>query len=129
MSNIYCSQCGSKHAVGAKFCSSCGNQLSSLAQKPYAQNNLNKRNILRSEDVDDDGLPTTFVKPSRLSYDIEIGGNNKFKGEDIFKAPPAASEDKTRLKLNSYKKLSKEELLSQSLKECAPRQIQDIDEG
>jgi hypothetical protein len=128
MSNIYCSQCGSKHSIGAKFCSSCGNQLSSLAQKSHSQNVLQKRSSFRNEDTDEDGLPTSFVRPSRLAYEIDAGPTNKYRGEDIFKAPQSSEQERGRPKLNNYKKLSKEELLSQSLKECAPRQIQDIDE-
>lgn len=129
MSNIYCSQCGCKHVVGAKFCSSCGNPLSVLHART-SNNVLSPKNARQNieTNVDEDGIPTTFRKPSRLSYEIENPVNSKFKAEDIFKSQPSNSEDKKRLKLNTYKKLSKEELLNQSLKECAPRQIQDIDE-
>ena len=71
---MYCSECGSKNGVGAKFCSSCGNPLASLIQK-----NQPKKLVPTPSraDVDDDGLPTSVVKPKRLEYEIEKSEKNK----------------------------------------------------
>jgi hypothetical protein len=133
MSNIYCSNCGTKHILGSKFCTSCGNSLGSFSNinKPVLQQNLS-RNIAKvsSREVDEDGIPTTFVKPSRLSYEIEKPAGNKYSAKDLFNSAPTDPSERISSRGNSsYKRLTKEELLSQSLKECSSRKPQDIDES
>jgi hypothetical protein len=132
MSNIYCSSCGSKHIVGAKFCSNCGNSLGGFANisKPSLQNISSKTNniVTVNVDEDDDGIPTSFRKPSKLHYEIEKP-NNKFFAKDLFNSSPLSDTDKTPRRRVNYQKLSKEEFLRQSLKECSSRRIQDIDEA
>jgi len=133
MSNIYCSNCGTKHILGSKFCTNCGNSLGALSNmnKPVLQQSLS-RNIsnVSSREVDEDGIPTVFVKPSRLSYEIEKPVGNKYSAKDLFNSPPVDPSERISSRGNSnYKKLTKEELLSQSLKECSSRQTQDIDES
>ena len=135
MSNIYCSNCGTKHILGSKFCTSCGNSLGSFSNinKPVLKQNANApRNIsnIPSREVDEDGIPTVFVKPSRLSYEIEKPAGNKYSAKDLFNSPPVDPSERISSRGNSnYRKLTKEELLSQSLKECSSRQTQDIDES
>ena len=134
MSNIYCSNCGTKHILGSKFCISCGNSLGGFnnVNKPTLQNTIQKRNISRAQtsEVDEDGIPTTFVRPSKLSYEIEKPAGNKYSGKDLFNARPVDPSEKVISRPNSnYRRLSKEEFLSQSLKECSSRPIQDIDES
>jgi hypothetical protein len=134
MSNIYCSNCGSKHVLGSKFCTSCGNSLGGFnnVNKPTLQNPIQKRNISRAQtsEVDEDGIPTTFVRPSKLSYEIEKPAGNKYSGKDLFNAAPVDLSERVVSRPNSnYRRLSKEEFLSQSLKECSSRPIQDIDES
>lgn len=134
MSNIYCSNCGTKHVLGSKFCTSCGNSLGGFnnVNKPTLQNSIQKRNISRAQtsEVDEDGIPTTFVRPSKLSYEIEKPAGNKYSGKDLFNARPVDPSEKVISRPNSnYRRLSKEEFLSQSLKECSSRPIQDIDES
>ena len=134
MSNIYCSNCGTKHIIGSKFCTNCGNSLGGFnnVNKPSLQNSIQARNASRNQvsDVDEDGLPTTFVRPSKLSYEIERPAGNKYSGKDLFTAPPVDPSERIGARPNSnYRKLSKEEFLAQSLKECSSRPIQDIDES
>lgn len=135
MSNIYCSNCGTKHILGSKFCTSCGNSLGSFSNinKPVLKQNANApRNISNtpSREVDEDGIPTVFVKPSKLSYEIEKSAGNKYSAKDLFNSPPIDPSERISSSRNSnYRKLTKEELLSQSLKECSSRQTQDIDES
>ena len=134
MSNIYCSSCGTKHAQGSKFCINCGVSLGGFANisKSTLQNPLQSRSISRKQntEVDEDGIPTVFVRPSKLSYEIEKPAGNKYLGKDLFNAPPVDPSERINSRPNSnYKKLSKEEFLSQSLKECSSRPIQDIDES
>lgn len=119
MNVIYCSQCGSKHAVGSKFCSGCGNALTSLT--PPKQRIQNPQ----VEIVDDS---SSFARPSRLAYEIQKDGNNIFKGEDIFKSSPVDSQDRLNRPVSEVSDLSQEQYLTESLKECAPRNMQDIDE-
>ena len=119
MSVIFCSQCGSKHSVGSKFCSSCGNALAVLNQ-PRRQVQNPQVEIVNDE--------SHFNKPSRLSYEIQNGGNSVFKGEELFKASPVSEEDRINRDPASVKNMTKEEYLSESLKECAPRGMRDIDE-
>ena len=133
MSNIYCSNCGTKHILGSKFCTNCGNSLGALSNinKPVLQQSLS-RNIsnVSSREVDEDGIPTVFVKPSKLSYEIEKPAGNKYSAKDLFNSPPVDPSERISSRGNSnYRKLTKEELLSQSLKECSSRQTQDIDES
>ena len=133
MSNIYCSNCGTKHILGSKFCTNCGNSLGTFSNinKPVLQQSLS-RNIsnVSSREVDEDGIPTTFVKPSRLSYEIEKPAGNKYSAKDLFNSAPTDPNERISSRGNSnYKRLTKEELLSQSLKECSSRKSQDIDES
>ena len=134
MSNVYCSNCGTKHILGSKFCTNCGNSLGGFANiaKPSIQQQLSSRNISRnqSSDVDEDGIPTVFVRPSKLHYEIEKPAGNKYSGKELFTAPPVDPNERISIRSNSnYRKLSKEEFLAQSLKECSSRSIQDIDES
>ena len=59
MSNIFCSQCGAKHPAGSRFCSACGNALSSFT--PPRQQNQHVE-IHHDE-------PSSFRKPKNLSYE------------------------------------------------------------
>ena len=133
MSSIYCSNCGTKHILGSKFCTNCGNSLGGFSNinKSVLQQNVS-RNIsnVPSREVDEDGIPTTFVKPSRLSYEIEKPAGNKYSAKDLFNSAPIDPSERISSRGNSnYRRLTKEELLSQSLKECSSRQPQDIDES
>ena len=133
MSNVYCSSCGTKHILGSKFCTNCGNSLGTFSNmnKPVLQQSLS-RNIsnVSSREVDEDGIPTTFIKPSRLSYEIEKPAGNKYSAKDLFNSAPTDPNERISSRGNSnYKRLTKEELLSQSLKECSSRKSQDIDES
>ena len=133
MSNVYCSQCGSKHTTGAKFCSYCGTPLSGFAVKPTIQApaTINRQQIVREveKEYDEEGIPTSFVKPQKLHYEIEKNISNKYNGKELFTAPPTEASDKRQINVpNNYRRLSKEELLSQSMKECSSRSAQSIDE-
>lgn len=134
MSNIYCSSCGTKHVFGSKFCTNCGNSLGgfqnvnkqSIQQSPILKNNTRQQSV----ETDEDGIPTTFVKPSRLAYEIEKPLGNKYSAKDLFNSTPVDPSERTYSRPSSnYRKLSKEELLAQSLRECSSRQSQDIDES
>ena len=133
MSNIYCSNCGTKHVLGSKFCTSCGNSLGSFSNinKQILQQSLSRNTSnVSSREVDEDGIPTTFVKPSRLSYEIEKPAGNKYSAKDLFNSVPTDPSERISSRGNSsYKRLTKEELLSQSLKECSSRKSQEIDES
>lgn len=132
MGTIYCSNCGSKHILGAKFCTNCGNQLGGYANinKSSSQNQVSKNKIITNNqiDYDDEGIPTSFRKPSKLHYEIEKP-NNKYSAKDLFNALPINDSEKTPRRTLNSKKLTKEEFLAQSLKECSSRGIQDIDES
>jgi len=134
MGNIYCSSCGTKHLLGSKFCTNCGNSLGGFSNvnstKPQLQSKIINRNAptQKFDEVDEDGIPTTFRRPSKLDYEIEKP-RNKFTGQELFNAPPVDPSEKITRRNINYRKLSKEEFLSQSLKECSSRPIQDIDES
>ena len=105
MSNIYCSNCGTKHILGSKFCTNCGNSLGALSNinKPVLQQSLS-RNIsnVSSREVDEDGIPTVFVKPSRLSYEIEKPAGNKYSAKDLFNSPPVDPSERISSRGNSF---------------------------
>ena len=58
MSIIYCSQCGAKSGAGSKFCSSCGNALSSFAPQKKVIQEINPQ-------IESEG--DSFRRPSRLA--------------------------------------------------------------
>ena len=134
MSNVYCSNCGTKHLIGSKFCTNCGNSLGGFTN---INTNLKTasaplRNINRQDtrDVDEDGIPTTFVKPSRLAYEIEKPAGNKYSAKDLFNSAPIDPSERSISRPSAnYRKLTKDELLSQSLKECSSRPPQDVNES
>ena len=119
MSNIFCSQCGSKHSLASKFCSSCGASLSSFNKSSTIQ---------RVEPVEVQTNEDTFIKPQRLAYEIENNQNSVYKGEDLFKSAPVKESDRLSRPVGDTKQMTKEEYLAESLRECATRGIQDINE-
>lgn len=126
MSNIYCTSCGTKNVLGAKFCFNCGNQIGSQAlmnNSKMIRQAPSKRNV----EYDEEGIPTTFVKPQKLNYEIEKS-KNRFSVSEILSVPP--SPDHIMPKGDPNIKIpSKEEFLKQSLSECrSTRNPQDIDE-
>lgn len=126
MSNIYCTSCGTKNVLGAKFCFNCGNQIGSQAlmnNSKMIRQAPSKRNV----EYDEEGIPTTFVKPQKLNYEIEKT-NNKFSVSQILSVPP--SPDHVMPKGDPNITIpSKEEFLRQSLLECkSTRNPKDIDE-
>jgi hypothetical protein len=128
MSNIYCSQCGSKHVVGSKFCSSCGSKLGGFNNFETPQR-VAAQPVIRKPDLDEEGIPTSFVKPARLAYEIEkYHANQKFSVSEVLSSPP--SNDRITQSLPSdFKVPTKEEYLKMSLKECSStRTPSDIDE-
>lgn len=123
MSNVYCSNCGTKHMLGAKFCSACGSPMSSLAQRVAPQ--MTRPSV--KNDYDEDGIPTTFVRPQKLAYEIEKS-KNKFSVSEIISVPP--SEDRIRTDIDpNFRIPTKEEFLKQSMSECRSMRVpKDIDE-
>ncbi len=120
MSSIYCSQCGSKHQAGAKFCSSCGNALSALSRQVNQVNQIADVEVQTEE---------SFRRPKGLAYEIDRGGNNVYKAEDIFNSNPVDEGSKIKRPIGQQTKMSEQELLSESLKECAPvKNIKEINE-
>ena len=96
--------------------------------KPSTRRAKNKNIINNENDYDDEGIPTSFRKPSKLHYEIEKP-NNKYSAKDLFNALPINDSEKTPRRTLNSRKLTKEEFLAQSLKECSSRGIQDIDES
>jgi len=126
MSNIYCTNCGTKNVLGAKFCFNCGVQIGAQAlmnNRSRFQQAPSKKNV----EYDEEGIPTTFIKPQKLSYEIEKS-KNKFSVSEILSVPP--SPDHVMPKGDPNMRIpSKEEFLKQSLSECrSTRNPQDIDE-
>ena len=127
MSNVYCSNCGSKHLLGAKFCSSCGNPMASIAQRATVQSNTLRSPKRPQADYDEDGIPTTFIRPAKLSYEIEKS-KNKYSVSEIISVPPSQDRISTQLDPN-FKIPTQEEYLRQSMNECrSMRTPKDIDE-
>lgn len=126
MSNIYCSACGTKHMLGAKFCTACGNAMSATAQRQSIPSiRQQKQSVM--PDYDEDGIPTTFVRPQKLSYEIEKT-KNKYSVSEIISVPPSNERIQTQVDPN-YKVPSKEEYLRQSINECRSMKTpKDIDE-
>lgn len=122
MTHVYCSSCGCKHVLGAKFCSSCGSSMVAGAEV--------KRKVsapTKQSDVDEDGIPLSFTRPQKIEYDIVDRSQNKFSVADVISQAPATNREPRARVLS--KKMSKEEYLAQSLKECAQsKNFQDVNE-
>jgi len=133
MSAIYCSQCGTKHGIGSKFCTNCGNSLggfvNAVRQNTHVQIPQKNTLSINNSNLDEDGIPTTFVKPSKLSYEIERSNTNKYSAKELLTAAPLQeSEKRGSARVSNYKKLTREEFMAQSIKECSSRSVNDIDE-
>lgn len=120
MSQVFCTNCGSKHSIGVKFCSSCGNPMSSVVRQNIPSPPINPQ--ANQEDVSE------FRRPSRLAYEIQNNQTSIYKGEELFNSQPVEEADRLRRDVGQVKKVTREEYLKESLRECAPRGIQDIDE-
>lgn len=124
MSHIFCSSCGSKHAIGARFCSGCGNAMGAFHKPASAQ----PRRSTEPSNVDEDGLPTVVVRPQKLEYEIVDKTKNRYSVSEVINQSPSIDRE-PRQKVN-VKKMTKEEYLCQSLKECAQsRDFKDINES
>ena len=121
MANIYCQSCGSKHNLGAKFCSSCGESFGQKVAKAQAS----PSQIARMDELDEDGIPNHVVIPDRLSYTIEKQNTKQTIAEALSRAPVDAGKD---IKIDGYKKPSVKDFANESMKECGPKQSQEIDE-
>lgn len=125
MGNIYCTSCGTKNNLGAKFCFNCGNQIGAAALS-HNQQQIRKPTT-RLAEYDEDGIPTTFIKPSSLSYEIEKS-KSKYSVSEIISVPPSTDRFNSNVS-SDFKIPSREEYLKQSLSECRPsRNPKDIDE-
>ncbi len=121
--NIYCQKCGSKHQLGAKFCSSCGNSLT--GGQPAAQKRTTS--VSNSAADDEDDPPENLVIPSKLDYTIIQENKNRFTVAEALSRPP--SEETNRdVRIPNRKKLSLKEFEQQSMKECGRSATTEIDE-
>ncbi len=117
MASIFCPECGAKVAYTLnkpKFCQTCGQKFGDMSSSASTEN---------EEEVTEE-IPTI----GGLDYTIEMEDNNITLG-DLFHSPINPDEvhkDPSRVK--DYKKQTKEELLSQSMAECAPRQQPKVTE-
>lgn len=122
MAHIYCQECGAKHNLGAKFCSSCGTPLNGEKKKVLPKQE--DRQINASINEEQEYVPDI----SKLEYEIVYPDKNKFKVEEIINTPP--SNDRPQRSTAKIEKLTKEQYLAESLKSCAPtREYKDVDES
>tara|TARA_R110000751_G_scaffold233856_2_gene334735 strand:+ start:1275 stop:1643 length:369 start_codon:yes stop_codon:yes gene_type:complete len=112
MANVFCSECGAKAAYTLnkpKFCQTCGEKFeigSTLVSAANEEESLER-----------------VPELGKLDYSIEMEGNNQITLGSLFDNPMAPSAvDKGATSIAGYKAQTKEELLSRSLAECAPRQ-------
>lgn len=121
MNTLFCSQCGSKSSNGARFCFSCGSALTVLAANKTSTNHIPKNDSVESASDE------VFNKPYKLDYEIQKDGNNIYKAEDIVKSTPVEEKDRFKRPSQKTKSVTKEELLAQSLKECASSKMNVIE--
>ena len=117
MASIFCPDCGARALYTLskpKFCQSCGEKFSGV--KATASTD--------PEEEKEEGVPII----EKLDYSIDMESNKVNLGE-LFNNPLNPNEIEERSSsAKEYKKLTKEELLSKSMAECAPRQEPRISE-
>jgi len=89
MNNVYCSSCGTKHLVGARFCSNCGSPLRALDRA--SQSRVINAPVTR----DEDGEPTVIVRPDKLEYELEGDNRNRFSVDEVISRAPATRSNST----------------------------------
>lgn len=127
MSNVYCSNCGTKHLTGAKFCSSCGNKISIYAKAKIGGSSAMKT---RHSDAENDECetPDTFVRPAKLEYEIE-NSTNRYSVKEVISRPPSKNEFRDASPSKSEVFSSKEDYLKYSMKQCSSsKNLTDVDE-
>ena len=117
MASIFCPECGAKAAYTLnkpKFCQTCGEK-------------FEVGSIVASEVHEEEGLED-IPALNKLDYSIEMEHGKMTLGS-LFESPMAPSSvDKNPASIKGHKTQTKEEFLSQSLAECAPRQQPAITE-
>jgi hypothetical protein len=117
MASIFCPECGAKAAYTLnkpKFCQTCGEK--------FEVGSLVASEVHEEEALED--IPAL----NKLDYSIEMERGETTLGS-LFENPMAPSSvGKASPSIKGYKTQTKEEFLSQSLAECAPRQRPAISE-
>ena len=121
MNKIFCVSCGFKilyEVKKPKFCSSCGTNV----------NSLNASTETRESDEPESDLPKVDINKLKSSVSVEYN-NQKTTLGDMWKSvtPDEASAPVDRISRPAHKGPDGQELLDQTLKECAPARRQDID--
>ena len=117
---IYCTECGYKNVFTtrkAKFCAGCGK---SLVEKEVTRKSnstparLQSAQANRQEDSPVEGVPNI----EKLEYTVDLDGKPPTIGE-LINTSKGRSERFKRKAKGSSKTLSREQLESESLRECA----------
>ena len=121
MNKIFCVSCGFKilyEVKKPKFCSSCGTNV----------NSLNASTETRESDEPESDLSKVDINKLKSSVSVEYN-NQKTTLGDMWKSvtPDEASAPVDRISRPAHKGPDGQELLDQTLKECAPARRQDID--
>ena len=117
MASIFCPECGAKAAYTLnkpKFCQTCGEKFevgSAIASQAHEEENC-------------EGVPVL----EKLDYSIEMERGKVTLG-NLFDSPMEPSAvDRAPASIKGHKTKTREEFLSQSIAECAPRQLPAITE-
>lgn len=117
MASIFCPDCGARAAYTLnkpKFCHTCGSKFSEITASASAA---------PKEEIEE-GVPAI----EKLDYSIEMEPRNVTLGQ-LFNNPLHPDDVGVRPSSEKeYKKFTKEEFLSKSMAECAPRQGPQISE-
>lgn len=118
MSNVFCTECGAKHKIMGsppKFCSSCGNEMN----QSFSPQRSNSSFISNEEDYVPK-LPKAKVK-------IDIGRRDTIGS--LNNMPISIDEVAYSNEAQNYSKKSKEQLISEMMRDCGPvTQSKSVDE-
>ena len=117
MASIFCPECGAKAAYTLnkpKFCQTCGEK-------------FEVGSLVASEVHEEEGLED-IPALNKLDYSIEMERGETTLGSLLENPIAPSSASKVSPSIKGYKTQTKEEFLSQSLAECAPRQRPAISE-
>lgn len=129
MASLFCTECGSKNLYTLnkpKFCQSCGHPIGgSVAKAKF--NTLQRQPVVKHQEEEYE--EETFRGLSKLDYEVEYNKSNVTLGDVLNNPMNPEDVQYNSKKIKGYKKMSKDEFLSQSTAECGSSRATEIDGG
>jgi hypothetical protein len=111
MKKIYCSQDGTPHDVGSKYCTECGQLLASLTPKKAEK--LDTKLIDIEEDMSENPIKIDIENPENFGFEVSVQQQKTTIGNIVSTAPPKKSDYKPEIINRPKNKISKKKFLEQ----------------